>query len=115
LDVLLAVSDRGASCCDVSQSINGRFEPAGRQYNDLVADAGWPSTSVREIGRKFESFDHAQKFVRSQKPVTVVVKIESRDLVRDPDMGAAAITQEKSAISRSFGLKIAATTLMQRF
>jgi len=31
-------------------------------------------------------------------------------LVRDPDMGAAAITQEKSAISSAFGLKTAATT-----
>jgi len=30
MDVLLAVSGRGASCCDVSSSINGRLEAAGR-------------------------------------------------------------------------------------
>ena len=46
---------------------------------------------------------HARKFVRSRNPVTVIVKIESRDLDRAPDMGCPTQWVERDGSRRSDG------------
>jgi hypothetical protein len=46
---------------------------------------------------------HARKFVRSRNPVTVIVKIESRDLDRAPDMGCPTQWVERDGSRQSDG------------
>jgi hypothetical protein len=46
---------------------------------------------------------HARKFVRSRNPVTVIVKIESRNLDRAPDMGCPTQWVERDGSRRSDG------------
>src|SRR5215467_13205429 len=46
---------------------------------------------------------HVRKFVRSRNPVTVIVKIESRNLDRAPDMGCPTQWAERDGSRRGDG------------
>ena len=51
--VLLAAQNVGQRCILLQRVLINQwaFRGGRAQYNNLVADAGWRSTSVREIGR----------------------------------------------------------------
>src|SRR6516162_7099929 len=68
----------------------------GRIKSESASDHRGCSSATATVG-------DARKFVRSRNPVTVIVKIESRNLDRAPDMGCPTQWAERDGSRRGDG------------